>query len=153
MAFPKASASVIDHIIYLCGFPDDSTMVKFIKNNGWTDLSDVTSLSLDDTNDFKTVSYVTDPLAHHVRRFRGFLVYYLRKCRELSFDLDKDDVIMITKKEFASYCGSLDYHSDMNLSGYKKRAPKLVVIETECAATFVGEHSNKHSDYKVFISI
>jgi hypothetical protein len=151
MACSKASTSVIDHIIYLCGFPDDSNMVKFIRNKGWIDLSDVTTLSLDDTNDFETVSYKDQPLAHHVRKFRGFLLYYLRKCHELSFDLDKDDIIMITKKEFTSYCGSLDYHSDMHLSGYKKRAPKLVVFETESAATFVGEHSNKHSDYKVFI--
>jgi hypothetical protein len=163
MVCSKASTSVIDHIIYLCGFPDDSTMVKFIKNKLWTDLSDVISLSLDDTNDFKTVNYVTDPLAHHVRKFRGFLVYYLRKCHELSSDLDKDDVIMITKKEFTSYCGSLDYHSDMHLSGYKKRAPKLViddeltetefiptapklvVVDDKLKAPFGGEHSNKRS--------
>jgi hypothetical protein len=152
MVRSKASTSVIDHIIYLCGFPDDSNMVKFIRNKGWIDLSDVTTLSLDDTNDFETVSYKDQPLAHHVRKFRGFLLYYLRKCHELSFDnLDQDEVMMLNKQEFTSYCGSLDYHTDMHLSGYKKRAPKLVVIEDDHTVPFEGEHSTKISIDKVFI--
>ena len=70
MACSKASALVIDHIISLCDFPDDSTMVEFIMSQGWINLVDVTTLSLDDTNDFEIVngdgSYKGVPKAHHV---------------------------------------------------------------------------------------
>jgi hypothetical protein len=167
MACSKSSKSVIDYIIYLCGFPDDSNMVKLIRNKGWIDLSDVTMLSLDDTNDFEMVNYKDQPMAHHARRFRGFLLYYRRKSRELSSKLDKDDVMMMTRTEFTNYCGSLDYHTDMHLSGYKKRAPqvviddeltdikfiptapKLVVVDDEIMAPFAGEHSSKHIVDKV----
>jgi hypothetical protein len=169
MACSKASTSVIDHIIYLCGFEEDSNMVKFIKNNEWTDLTDITTLSLDDTNDFTTVSYKDEPKAHHVRRFRGFLLYYRRKSLELSSELDKNDVMMITQKEFTNYCGSLDYHTDIRLTGYKKRAPNLVyddeptvqefiptapklpVVDDELAAPFGGEHPTNHFGDNVFI--
>jgi hypothetical protein len=169
MVCSKASTSVIDNIISVCGFSDDSNMVKFIRNKGWTDLSDISKLSLDDTNDFEMVSYKDQPLAHHARRFRGFLLYYRRKSRELSSDLDIADIMMMTKMEFMNYCGSQDYHTDMQLSGYKKRAPKLVtddgpmaqefiptapvlvVVDDEIMAPSAEKHSSKHLVDKVFI--
>jgi hypothetical protein len=112
------SRSVIDHIIDLCGFPSDSIMIKYIKGEGWTDLGDVTSLSLHDVNDFQLAndaSYKGKPLAVHVRRLRGFLLYYSKKCCELSFTLDKDDVMMISKKELEGYLGTPAYHMDLRM--------------------------------------
>jgi hypothetical protein len=130
-------------------------MVKFIKNNGWTDLTDVTMLSLDDTNDFTTVSYKDEPKAHHVRRFRGFLLYYNRKCCDLSSKLDKDDVMMISKTVFHSYLGSLDYHTDFDLAleliakRRKERGASDVFIDMtvrhQRVAPFGGELSGKHA--------
>ena len=142
--------SVIDHIINLCGFPDDSTMVEFIQREGWNELSDVTTLSLEDVNDFKTVnrdgSYKAKPLAHHVRKFRGFLLYYLRKCRDLSTSLDKDDVMMISKTEFNDYLGSPNYHNDLQSDLKPTSAPTLVFDEELTVQEFRKMRRNK-SDY------
>jgi hypothetical protein len=37
----KASMSIIDHIIDICGFSEDSTIAEFIKQQGWLELLDV----------------------------------------------------------------------------------------------------------------
>jgi hypothetical protein len=112
------SGSVIDHIIDLCGFPSDSIMVKCIKEEGLTRLEDVVTLSLHDVNDFQIANdagYKVKPLAHHNRKLRGFLLYYSKKCRELSFILDTNDVMMISKKEFNGYLGSPAYHTELQM--------------------------------------
>ena len=113
---PITPKSVIDHIIELCGFPDDSTMKEYIMSQGWSDLSDVVMITLDEVADFKTLnddgSYKAKPLNHHLRKFKGFLLYYHRLCRNSIHPLDKDDVMMITKADFEAYCLSPDYHSD-----------------------------------------
>ena len=109
--------TVIDHLKDLCDFPDDSTMVKFIDQQGWTKLKHVTTVGLDDVKDFATTkddgSYEARPLMIHLRLFKCFLLYYNRKCREFSTKLDEEDVLAITKTEFEEYCGSAEYHEDV----------------------------------------
>jgi hypothetical protein len=145
MASSKAFASVIDHIINLCGLPDDSTMVEFIKSQGWDSLIDIVSLSLDDTNDFVTVhsdgSYKATPLAHHVEMFRGFLVLYRRKFH------GENNVTMITKEEFTYFLGSQYYHTDTYLSLFIPRAPKSDVY-CELTAPLGGEYFNENGIIK-----
>ena len=147
---PSASSGIIEHILYLCGFADDSTMVEFIQNEGWTELLDVTTISLDKVNDFKTVnrdgSYKAEPLTHHVRKFCGFLLYYLRKCRDLSSNLDTDDVMRITKMEFNDYLGSPEYHTDLQSFSRSTAAPTAVVDEEMTAQEFRKMRRNK-GDY------
>ena len=46
---------VIAKIISLCGFSDDSVMVKFIKQKQWKKLFQVTSSRVEDVKDFHTV--------------------------------------------------------------------------------------------------
>jgi hypothetical protein len=120
----RSTRSVIDHIIDICGFPDDSIMTEFIKQEGWTELSDVVTITLDEVADFKTVnkdgSYKAKPLAHHLRKFKGFLLLYNNKCRDLSTTLDAEDVLQITKTHFNEYCGSPEYHTDL-LEGLVKK--------------------------------
>jgi hypothetical protein len=40
-----ASIWIVDHIINICGFSEDSTMYEFIKQQGWTELSDIFTIS------------------------------------------------------------------------------------------------------------
>ena len=67
-----SSKSVIEHIVDLCGFPNDSTMVQIIAQQGWTDLTDVTMLTLDDVKDLVLVktdgSFDSKPMTIHVQR-------------------------------------------------------------------------------------
>jgi hypothetical protein len=49
----------------------------------------------------------------HLCRFRGFLLYYNRKCRELLTTLGNDDVLDIAESELFNYCGSPDFHDDL----------------------------------------
>jgi len=112
------SKAVIDHIIWLCGFPDDSTIVKYIKQQGWHELSHVTGIGLADMKGFYTVvidgiTLEAKPLTKHTNMLRGFIMYYKRKCRENIFPLAEDDAKNITKAAFYAYCGSLDYHDDL----------------------------------------
>ena len=44
--------------------------------------------------------------------FKCFLLYYRRKCRDLSTTLDEEDVMNFTKLGFNDYVGSADYLSD-----------------------------------------
>jgi hypothetical protein len=110
---------VIKHIIDICGFPSDSTMVEVFQNEGWTDIADVAMVTFKDVDEFKTVnrdgSYKAKPLNYHLRRFRGFLLYYNRKCRELSTTLDNHDVLAITDTELFDYCGSPKFHDDLEI--------------------------------------
>ena len=126
----SVSRTILEHIIELCNFPDDSTMVEYIQQQGWTTLTDVTMVSLEEVNDFKTVkedgSYKAKPLTIHLRRFKGFLLYYNRKCRDLSTPLDEEDVFDITRTEFTAYCGSPDYQSDLQ-QGLVMTPPKPTI--------------------------
>ena len=109
--------SVIDHIVDICGFPSVSTMVKIIAQQQWSELSDVTMLTLDDIKDLiltkEDGSFESKPMVIHVRKLKGFLLFYNRKSKSLYTTLGPDDVLDITKTEFAEYCGSPEYHADL----------------------------------------
>jgi hypothetical protein len=51
----------------------------------------------------------------NTRRLRGFLLYYSKKCCELSFNLGTEDVMMISKKELISNLGTPVYHTDLRM--------------------------------------
>jgi hypothetical protein len=74
--------SVIVHIFDICGFPNDSTMVEYIQRQGWSELTNVVTIQLDEVSDFQTSnndgSYKAKPMAHHIRMFIGFLLFYLQ---------------------------------------------------------------------------
>ena len=88
---------VIKHIVDVCSFPNDSTMMEIILQQGWSDLTDVITLSLEDVGDLTLLkddgSYSAKPFAIHVRKLKGFLLLYNRKCTDLSCTLDEDDVL------------------------------------------------------------
>jgi hypothetical protein len=101
---------VIAKIISLCGFSDDSVMVKVIKQKQWKKLFQVSNISVNDVKDFHTVkedgiSMDKKPLGIHVRMLKCFLLYYKRKCREHGKDLSENDVMKIERDQFYLYCG------------------------------------------------
>jgi hypothetical protein len=61
----------------------------------------VATISLEEVYDFRTVkddgSYKARPLAHHVQKSKGFLLFYNHQCQDLSTTLDEVDVLDITK--------------------------------------------------------
>jgi hypothetical protein len=118
MAKKKSSSAVINHIIDICGFPDDSTMVEYINEQQWTDLADVVMITLAEVDEFRLVnkdgSYIAKPVQHHVRWFKGFLLLYIRKCHALSTTLDEEDVMDITKRQYLEYVRSPNFHADLH---------------------------------------
>ena len=107
----KTRTLVIKHIIYLCGFSEDSTMVAYMDQEQWTDLVHVTTLLIDDIKDFHTVrrdsTYEASPLKTHCRMFKCFLLYYKWRCDDMSTILHEDDVVeLFTRTLFLEYCGS-----------------------------------------------
>ena len=91
---------VIAMIISLCDFSEDSTIAKFINQQGWTKLFHITTIGVDGVKDFYTTrrdgNFEAKPMMIHIRIFKCFLLYYKRKCRALSTILDEDDVLNIT---------------------------------------------------------
>ena len=67
------SKAVIAHIIWLCGLPDDSTMVKYFKKKGWSEFSDMTSSCMDELQGI-TIDEA-QPLKTHIRMLKCFILY------------------------------------------------------------------------------
>ena len=111
---------VIKRIIYLCGFSEDSTMVKYIDQEQWTDLVLVSTLIIYDIKDFHKVrcdiTYEASPLKTHCRILKCFLLFYKWRCSELSTTLDEDDVFCFTKTKFLDYCGSPGCYHDIKVA-------------------------------------
>lgn len=133
------ATEIIDHIIILCDFPNDSTMIEIIDQQGWRTLSDVTTLTLDNAENLTLYnqdgSYVAAPLATHKRKLKGFLLYYHRKCIDLSTNLHTDDVLSISKDDFLSYCGSPAFHSDLNKGMKQATTGNFTSTSTEFTAS------------------
>jgi hypothetical protein len=116
---PIVRSPIIAYIIKLCKFPEDSTMVEYIDQQGWTELIHVTTIGLDEVKDFHTVrddgiTYSAKPMLIHLRLFKCFLLYYKRQCRELFTTLSEDDVMYgFSRTRFEEYCGSDDYNDDL----------------------------------------
>jgi hypothetical protein len=102
---------VIANIVALCGLPVYSAMVKFIEHQEWSELGHVTSIGVNEVKDFNTVrndgNYDAKPMMIHLRMIKAFLMFYLRKCHELSTTLDEDDVMDFTNTYFKEYVGPL----------------------------------------------
>jgi hypothetical protein len=97
---PTVRPKIIDFIIKLCKFPEDSAMVKYIDQQGWTEFIHVTTIGLDEVKDFYTVkddgfTFSAKPMTIHLRLFKCFLLYYKRRCRELYTTLSEEDVLYL----------------------------------------------------------
>jgi hypothetical protein len=73
-------------------------------------------IMLKDVDEFKMFNndshYKAKPMNFHLCSFRGFLLYYNHKCRELSTTLGNNNVLDVTGTELFDYCSSPDLHDD-----------------------------------------
>jgi hypothetical protein len=98
----------------------------------------VTSIGVNEVKDFHTVrndgNYDANPMKIHLCMFKAFLMFYTRKCHELSTTLDEHDVMDFTNTQFKEYVGSPDYHDDLAMSGAPPK-PKLLPRGKSAIAT------------------
>jgi hypothetical protein len=70
--------TVIDHIVDICAFPDDSTMVEIFPQEGWTNIADITMLTMREADGlhstFNDGSNKAKPMNFHLQRFKAFLL-------------------------------------------------------------------------------
>jgi hypothetical protein len=127
MAVSSSLLSVMEHIINTCGFPDDSTMVEVFRQEGWTGIADITMITMAEADGLFVAnsdgSYKAKPMMFHIRQFKAFLMYYNRKCCDLSTALNDEDVLNITKTELFDYMGSPGYRDDIEEGLSKSTKP------------------------------
>jgi hypothetical protein len=118
-----AHSPIINHIIMLCGLDNDSVMMDYINQEGWTTLNDVVTISINDPNTFHTVkddgvTFKARPLSKDIRMLKGFIMFYNKMTNKQKRLLDEDDVMdTFTVTDFEGYCTSEDYHTDMAAAG------------------------------------
>jgi Reverse transcriptase (RNA-dependent DNA polymerase) len=120
-------ARIVDFIINTCGFPEDSTMVKVIDQQGWEELHSVVSMDIEKIKDFTVRNehglYEEKPLLVHLTFMKGFILLYRRRCKELSSVLDDHDTMnFISKDQFKHYMRSEMFQEDVAAS--KTTTPK-----------------------------
>jgi hypothetical protein len=91
--------------------------VEIIIKEGWTDIDDIAMLTMQEVDSLLSTnsygSYKAKTMNLHLSRFKGFPMYYHKKCRELSMTLNGEDILSTTKTDFFDYMGSPEYHDDI----------------------------------------
>jgi hypothetical protein len=126
----KKRTDVIQHIIMLCGFGEDTIMVRYIDQQHWTDLFHVISIDVDEVKDFHTVrddgiTFEAKPMLVHLRVFKAFLLYYKRRSREHPIPLSEAHVLLFSKLLFREYCCSDEYTEDLKACGANPSPPMV----------------------------
>jgi hypothetical protein len=97
MTARKIHTPVIVRIIVLCGFASDSTMVRYIEQQGWTEWEHVTLIDVDEVKDFFTVCengiFEAKPMLIHHCILNAFILYYMRKQQKLFSRFKEDDLL------------------------------------------------------------
>jgi hypothetical protein len=105
----------------LCGFPEDSIMVEVIKQQGWTELEHVTTITFDEFKDLFLLRdvgmYLGCPMMVHTRMLKAFLLYYKRRSCGRTYLHNEDDMLEYTKLVFNEYCRSDLYTEDVSTGG------------------------------------
>jgi hypothetical protein len=95
---------IIEHIADICGVPFDSTMMDVMAQQGWAEMSNVTTLTLTEVSDLTLLkdngTYWAKLLADHLCKLECFLIHYLRKFWDFSSNLDKNNVLNMSKMEY-----------------------------------------------------
>jgi hypothetical protein len=139
LANGKVYTHVIAKIFWLCDFPVDSIMFCYIEQQGLEELEDITAIGFDVAKDFFTVrddgNFEAQPMLIHLRKFKVFLLYFMRTGQEFSITLNDDDVLDIKKTKFKKYCLSANYHADIATFGSPvisatSHARAIAVIDT-----------------------
>jgi hypothetical protein len=110
-------AKVIEHIIDLCGFPQDSTMVEYMDQQQSDKLEHVVTVELEDFKDIYMVRSdgPTDkarPLKTHLCMLKCFLLWCKRHNHSFYCTTSEDDVLLLKKSAFDEYIRSEEYAED-----------------------------------------
>jgi hypothetical protein len=113
----KARTAVIQHIIKLCGFADDSIMVKYIDQEQWQNVFDVVTHNFKQIDEFNVTrdngKFDAKPMLKDRRWLKCFLLFYQMKCNDLSSTIIDEEVILWKRSIFLDYCVSANYQHDM----------------------------------------
>jgi hypothetical protein len=117
----KEFTKINQHIITLCGFAKDPVMVEVIKQQGWTELEHVTTITFDVFKDLCLLRddgmYIGCLMMVQIRMLKAFLHYYKRRSRGRTCPHNEDDVLEYTKLVFNEYCRSDLYTKDVSTGG------------------------------------
>jgi hypothetical protein len=96
-------AKVIEHIIGLCGFPQDSTMVEYTDQQQREKLEHVVTVELEDFKDIHMVrsdgvTVKAQPLTSHLRMLKCFLLWFKQHNRSFYCTTSEDDVLLLKKR-------------------------------------------------------
>ena len=124
----KERTEVIQHIIKLCGFAADSTMVSYIDQEQWETIYDVVTYHFKEIDDMNVIrdngKFDAKPMLKDRRRLKCFLLYYRKKCDALVSTLIDEEVLMWKRSEFNDYVGSAKCQLDMAVAeGFAAPAP------------------------------
>jgi hypothetical protein len=76
----KGRTDVIEHIIFLCSFAPDSTMVSYIDQEQWESIYDVVTYHFKQIDDMNVIrdngKFDAKPMLKDRRRLKCFLLYY-----------------------------------------------------------------------------
>ena len=127
----KERTDVIEHIIFLCGFAPDSTMVSYIDQEQWGSIYDVVTYHFKQIDDMNVIrdngKFDAKPMLKGCRRLKCFLLYYRMKCDALVSTLIDEEVVMWKRSEFNDYYGSAKCQLDMAVAeGFATPAPTNV---------------------------
>jgi hypothetical protein len=100
----------------MCHFPSDSLMVGYITNEAWSMLRDVTTIMVDEVDNFrinkKDRLFEARPMKLHLCKLQCFILFYDGKSRNMFGPFYEEDVLGIRKTHFLTYCSSPEFRLD-----------------------------------------
>jgi hypothetical protein len=125
----KDKNSFIDQMKELCSFPNNLIMEKYMDQQGWSVLDDVTMIGLSNVNDFSTfkvdVTFEGQAPSPHIQ---CLLLLHNWMSQELSYLLYEDDVLAIPNNRLKEYYGSPEYHVDLK-NGLSPKRPASALAD------------------------
>jgi hypothetical protein len=119
-------AKAIEHIIGLCRFLQDSTMVEYMDQQQWDKLEHVV-VELEDFKDIYTVrsdgvTIKAWPLKTPLRMLKCFLLWFNRHNRSFYCTTSEDDVLLLKNSAFDEYICLEEYAEDNAAAGISAAA-------------------------------
>jgi hypothetical protein len=110
-------ADIIIHFIKICGFSHDSSMVRYIDQQQWSELAHIVMHGLEDSKSFEVfrddgISTLGKTMLIHQKLFQSFLLYYKRQTLWEEEDPSEAEVMCWNPEEFKTYLTTKAFHDD-----------------------------------------
>jgi hypothetical protein len=106
---------IVQHMTVMCGFPSNSTVMDDTSQQGWVELSNVSTISLTEANYLMLLNddgaYWYKPLAHHLRN--RMHLYSTFGSVQICHPILKKQSFNMSKLDFDDYCGLPESHADL----------------------------------------